>query len=201
MDTLDRHLLTLAMLRGDRAARLVLADLLDEQGDMGLANFARRARMSGDADLDLALHMLDSRQVVAIGCEFVGRHATDGLAVLIDQIRHACHSGESAGKLNRLHHRLLRHSSDGRFLWPAERLFRDACQSLAIAAGCLTGLVKSGSSDDEEDSLPELRQECVTSVAVSARQMRESRGGARRRELAWQLQAVSRSLQPLIAVK
>lgn len=198
MDTLDRHLLTLAMLRGDRTARLVLGDLLEEQGDLVLANFARRARMCGDADLDLALRMLDSRQVVAIGSEFVGRYATDGLAVLVARLRHASLNGDSAGELNRLHHRLLQHR-DGRFLWPTERLFRDACESLATAASCLARLVKMG-WDDEPGSQGDLRQECVMSVSVAARQLRESRGGGRR-ELAWQIQCVSRMLQPLVAAR
>lgn len=196
MDTLDRHLLTLAMPRGDRTARAVLADLLDEQGDFAPANFARRARWYADGDLDLALHMLESRQAVAVGSEFVGRHATDGLAVLTTRLRHACLNGDAA-ELKRLHYRLL-HQGEGRFLWPTERLFRDACESLATAASCLARILKADVNDDSE-SQAELRQECARSVSVSARQLRESRGGGRRRELAWQLACVNRMFQPLSA--
>jgi hypothetical protein len=61
----DRYALALAMLDGDRDARKVLADLLEEQGERGLAQWAREGRNQKHRRLVFAVHLMPCR--VAIG--------------------------------------------------------------------------------------------------------------------------------------
>jgi len=67
----DRYALALAMLDGDRDARKVLADLLEEQGERGLAQWARQGSNSKHKQLDFALALLPYRTAIALANGFV----------------------------------------------------------------------------------------------------------------------------------
>jgi hypothetical protein len=70
MDQIDRYVLGLAVLEGDRDARKILADLLEEQGDRGLAQWARRCQNRSHRRLDLAIMLLPCRIAVRLGAIF-----------------------------------------------------------------------------------------------------------------------------------
>jgi hypothetical protein len=67
----DRYALALAMLEGDRDARKVLADLLEEQGERGLAQWARQGRNKSENRLDFALMLLPCREAILLGADFL----------------------------------------------------------------------------------------------------------------------------------
>jgi hypothetical protein len=67
----DRYALALAMLDGDRDARKVLADLLEEQGERGLAQWARQGRNKSENRLDFALMLLPCREAILLGADFL----------------------------------------------------------------------------------------------------------------------------------
>jgi hypothetical protein len=71
MDAHDRYILTLAMLEGDREARQILADLLEEQGDRGLAQWAREGRNRNRRQLELAIMLLPCATAIELGVEFI----------------------------------------------------------------------------------------------------------------------------------
>jgi hypothetical protein len=70
MSSPDRYALVLAMLEGDREARRVLADLLEDQGERGLAQWAREGRNRAERRLDLAIMLLPCKQAILLGAEF-----------------------------------------------------------------------------------------------------------------------------------
>jgi hypothetical protein len=70
MHTPDRYALALAMLEGDREARKVLADMLEEQGERGLAQWAREGRNKAERRLDLAIMLLPCSEAIVLGAEF-----------------------------------------------------------------------------------------------------------------------------------
>jgi hypothetical protein len=74
MDAHDRYALAIALLEGDREARKVLADLLEEQGDRGLAQWARGGGNAKHRRLDFALMLLPCGDAIRLSMEFM-RHA------------------------------------------------------------------------------------------------------------------------------
>jgi hypothetical protein len=76
MHTSDRYVLALAMLDGDRAARKVLADMLEEQGERGLAQWARQGRRDKRRTLELAVTLLPCRPARGVVSDFIV-HAFD----------------------------------------------------------------------------------------------------------------------------
>ena len=77
MDQVDRYVLGLAVLEGDRDARKILADLLEEQGDRGLAAWARKCKGKTSRHLDLVLMLLPARTSVKLGSEFLSASVAD----------------------------------------------------------------------------------------------------------------------------
>ena len=73
MDGIDRYVLGLAVLEGDRDARKILADLLEEQGDRGLAAWARRCKARSKNRLDLAIMLLPYREALRLGSDFAAK--------------------------------------------------------------------------------------------------------------------------------
>jgi hypothetical protein len=70
MHSPDRYALALAMLEGDRDARKILADLLEEQGDRGLAQWARAAKRRQCDRLDFTLAVLSWPLTLRLGLDF-----------------------------------------------------------------------------------------------------------------------------------
>jgi hypothetical protein len=81
----DRYALALAMLDGDRDARKVLADLLEEQGERGLAQWARQGRNRLERQLDLAIMLLPPEVALILGAEFLDKSAVDSRATLLER--------------------------------------------------------------------------------------------------------------------
>lgn len=71
MHSPDRYALALAMLEGDRDARKILADLLEEQGDRGLAQWARQGRHDKRRTLAFALMLVPCRAAIELANDFV----------------------------------------------------------------------------------------------------------------------------------
>jgi hypothetical protein len=86
MDQVDRYVLGLAVLEGDRDARKILADLLEEQGDRGLADWARKSGGKDRERLDVAIMLMPHRDAMRLGCEFAAestKHMTHEATVVI----------------------------------------------------------------------------------------------------------------------
>lgn len=71
MDSHDRYVLAIAMLDNDRDARKVLADLLWEQGERGLAQWARQGSNTKLRRLDFALMLLPCRPAIGLAVVFL----------------------------------------------------------------------------------------------------------------------------------
>jgi hypothetical protein len=74
----DRYVLALAMLEGDRAARQVLADMLEEQGERGMAQWAREGRRDKRRTLEFAVMLLSCRPAIGLAAELVGKWFNTG---------------------------------------------------------------------------------------------------------------------------
>jgi hypothetical protein len=89
----DRYALAISLLDGDRQARKILADLLEEEGERGLAQWARQGGNRKQQRLDLVLMLLPCRQAISHVTEFVLHAFTSKadlklLATLPSQIEH-----------------------------------------------------------------------------------------------------------------
>jgi hypothetical protein len=73
MHSPDRYIFALAMLEGDRAARQVLADMLEEQGERGLAQWAREGRRDKRRTLEFGVMLLSCRPAIGLAAEFIGK--------------------------------------------------------------------------------------------------------------------------------
>jgi hypothetical protein len=71
MDSHDRYVLAIAMLDGDRDARKILADLLEEQGERGLAQWARQGSNKRWQRIDFAIMLLPTRRAILAGAAFL----------------------------------------------------------------------------------------------------------------------------------
>jgi hypothetical protein len=76
----DRYVLTRAMLDGDREARQVLADLLEEQGDRGLAQWAREGRRDKRRRLFLAIMLLPCPAAMHVSADFIEKRHLEMIA-------------------------------------------------------------------------------------------------------------------------
>lgn len=72
MDDLNRYVLLRNVLAGDRESRRVLADLLEEQGERGLAQWAREGRNHKRRQLEFAIIALPVITAIGLGVEFIG---------------------------------------------------------------------------------------------------------------------------------
>lgn len=70
MDAQDRLALGQQVLDGDRDAKKILADLLEEQGERGLAQWARGCGGRGVQRLNLVLMLLPCRAALRLGTNF-----------------------------------------------------------------------------------------------------------------------------------
>lgn len=68
---LHRYSLGLAVVEGDRPARGILGDLLEEQGERGLAQWARRCGPNQRARLELGIMLLPCEVSLDVGREFL----------------------------------------------------------------------------------------------------------------------------------
>jgi hypothetical protein len=71
MDTHDRYVLLLDMLEGDREARKVLADLLEDEGERSLAQWARRGRKGIRRQLEFSTMLLPSLPALKLGADII----------------------------------------------------------------------------------------------------------------------------------
>ena len=71
MSAQDRYAFAISLLDGDRQARKILADLLEEDGERGLAQWTRQGGNRKQQRLDLVLMLLPCRQSIGLVSEFV----------------------------------------------------------------------------------------------------------------------------------
>ena len=92
MDQIDRYVLGLAVLEGDRDARRILADLLEEQGDRGLAQWARGCPAKSARRLDFIIMLLPCPAAIRLGCDFLSQWECKvaGVPVKEGQLLSAC---------------------------------------------------------------------------------------------------------------
>jgi hypothetical protein len=67
----DHYTLALSVLDGEPDAHRLLADLLDEQGERGLAQWARKSKGAKLRRLEFVLILLPWRTSLSLGCDFV----------------------------------------------------------------------------------------------------------------------------------
>jgi hypothetical protein len=194
----DRYLLIQSLLAGDRDSRLVLADLLEEQGADSLACFARRTKDSREGDLDLALRVVAPRGAILLACDFLdhacglngGRQKYSSLLGQISAIRLRMHLGFDAKfcQATRMELATMQHR------WRNTDDLDEAVHLLGRAMGAV-------SRKDEPN------EELSVAVSAIARSLRQLRGRVsavkqvkrQRHELEWQIkctrQAVEKWLQ------
>ena len=73
-EAFDRYSLALGVLHGEPDTHKILADVLEDQGDRGLAAWARARKSRRTKRLDFVLAVLPYRTTLRLGCEFL-RHA------------------------------------------------------------------------------------------------------------------------------
>ncbi len=73
----DRYGLALDVLRGEQDSHKILADMLEESGDRGAAQWARARKGKSRKRLDFVLGILPYRVSLALGCGFVGHVCRD----------------------------------------------------------------------------------------------------------------------------
>ncbi len=71
VNTLDVYNLASAVLNGKENAHKVLADVLEESGERGLAQWARKGKGSGRKRLDFALAIVPYTTAVLLVCDYV----------------------------------------------------------------------------------------------------------------------------------
>ncbi len=72
----DKMIFALSLLDGDREAHRILADMLEEEGDPGLANWARSRKGKRHKRLDFVLALLPHRISLRIACDFLVQSLT-----------------------------------------------------------------------------------------------------------------------------
>jgi hypothetical protein len=68
---MDRYILGLAIVEGDRPARAILADYLEESGERGLAQWARKCGPTNRDRLEFGLMLLPCETSLALAAEFL----------------------------------------------------------------------------------------------------------------------------------
>ena len=70
-DLYDRFTLALGVLDGEKDAHRILADMLEDQGDRGLAQWARARKGRRGKRLDFVLAVLPYKTSLRLGCDFL----------------------------------------------------------------------------------------------------------------------------------
>lgn len=195
------------MMGGDHTARLVLADLLSDQGDQELADFALRTRTTREGDLDLAIRVLPCPEVVELGCTFVehimtGKGTTHRHAWLLAKlalVRRLLRREASADQFAAAHRGLADYQSQGT-PWRDERHLDGAARALAVAVQNAFKLARQLSRETAESA--DAAGLAVASVARSLRRhLRDwRRVGEVRKELESQIKGTRRLLEELTVV-
>jgi hypothetical protein len=102
----DRYALAIALLEGDRQARKILADLLEEQGERGLAQWARKGRNQPHRRLDLTVMLLPCHLAIGLAAELLkestfqrqSQEAFNVVAAIHQWARHALPGREAHGR-------------------------------------------------------------------------------------------------------
>jgi hypothetical protein len=73
MSAQDRYAFAISLLDGDRQARKILADLLEEDGERGLAQWALQGSNRDDKRLELAIMLLPCAIAIDLGVDMIRR--------------------------------------------------------------------------------------------------------------------------------
>jgi len=113
LDERDILTLVLAVLDREPEAHRILADLLEETGQPGAAQFARAKKSKLQKRIDFTLTAIPARMAIGLGCQFLAKECRQiyrkyGEAVkLLDQIQNWT-SDEQSGDINSLLEMLFR---------------------------------------------------------------------------------------------
>ena len=189
----DRYILTTAMLDGEPDAQIILADLLEEQGDLGLAQWARARKRHVVPRLELAIGLLPFRTALSAACDFA-EHAMEGL--------YWAEFGKNSFPL--LRHWVLGSASDAQLvaackILTTQRAYhrtlaqRKVCHALAAAAQ--NARLAAHHEMAQSPKAYHFSQQCATEARKTARYARESlphgapltERTSRRSETDWQI--------------
>jgi hypothetical protein len=193
----DRYYLVQSLLAGDRDSRLVLADLLEEQGAIAVADFARRTRVSREGDLDLALRVVEPREALLLACDYLdhacglsgGRPKYGWLLAQISGFRQRLHGGVDGAYCRAVRLRLSGFRIQPRWDRIVDHL-DEAVHVLGRAVGAMF-------PDDER---PDEVSIAVSAVARSLRQFRgrgnlDKQPKRQRQELEWQIKRTRQAIE------
>lgn len=196
----DRYILTIAMLDGEPDAQHILADLLEEQGDLGVAKWARARKRHVVPRLELAIGLLPHRAALSLACDFAEhvirpvatRWWAPSISEGFDPLRQWLLGLASDDDLIAA---CLILDSDSQYPDPYDRSApeRQVCRSLAGAAQNARLAAKHAAAQSPKTH--HFDRECATDARKTARHARESRPRTsvtadrtnRRNETQWQI--------------
>ena len=189
MSQLHRFALAYDLLEGDWDARMVLADLLSDEGEDELVEFARTyKRINRLGDLELVVRLLPARQAILLGCAFLERGMTGKgnirrhawLIARLAQVRRLLKNGEPVEKI----------IAQGRAL---------TAYQVALRPGHLDDSLLQEAAHSLGNALDQLETESAATLAVAslARSMR--RKARFQNELGWQVEQTQDVLARLLA--
>ena len=208
----DRYILTIAMLDGQPDAQHILADLLEEQGEIGLATWARARKRHVVPRLELAIGMLPYRAALSLACDFaehvIQQQSTrwwapnirDGFEPLRQWLLGAASDDDLIAACLIL-------DCDAHFADPYDRTIpqRQACSALAGAAQ--NARLAAQHAATQSSKAHHFDHECATDARKTARYARQSRPRntmtsgrtSRRHETQWQIARTRNLLVDLTA--
>jgi hypothetical protein len=155
--SVERYPLALAVLEGEHGAHRILADLLEEQGDRGLAQWARAKKSRKIQRLSFVLALLPCREAIGIAAHLIWRcveqqveqsrkSILSGVQVIADWSRGTRTDAElliACGELDQIHVRLQSAYSPRYYRERYSPLARDA-NNLGTACQMLSAAAKAG---------------------------------------------------------
>jgi len=205
----DRYRLAMAVLDGEKDAHKILGDLLEEQGQRGLAQWARSRKSKRRKRLDFVLALLPHDAAIRLACDFVGHLGDEKTWQLARRLADAARAG-------------LRHAESQAGLEEVGRQFQLLAQEawkMGSASQCLECLAEAWEHAKlaaEHRRRGEMRKfhHDVDETCVAVRQLAhraQQLGGARswslwrrqpgrpiRDELQWQIEQTRQVLETLL---
>ena len=193
-DAHDRYVLALGVLDGDKDTHKILGDMLEEQGDRGLAQWARARKGKRTKRVDFVLGMLPYKTSLQLGCVFF-EHSLNVRRSAKLNLFQRWQDAQSDQKLERLTIEIqdLAHQTLAGFYPGFAREYSDALGQAIYLASKADKLTQAGDDRRAAARANEAR-DAVRRVAKTARQV----AVPTQNELLWQISHIQSVLNELL---